>query len=87
MIPRILAACPSLERYRTLSHNTLEELGLPRRQLRVNPVVLTAYPSLPVCPTNGHRRTGAICLKRANSRHTHRRIEVSFADRGLPFTP
>ena len=35
MIPRILAACPSLERYRTRSHNALEELGLPRRQLRV----------------------------------------------------
>ena len=24
MIPGILAACPTLERYRTLSHNTLE---------------------------------------------------------------
>jgi hypothetical protein len=35
MIPRILAACPTLERYRTLSHNTLEELGLPRCPLRV----------------------------------------------------
>ena len=35
MIPRILAACPSLERYRTRSHNTQKELGLPRRQLRV----------------------------------------------------
>ena len=34
MIPRNLAACPTLERYRTLSHNTLEELGLPRCPLR-----------------------------------------------------
>ena len=34
MIPGILAACPTLERYRTLSHNTLEELGLPRRPFR-----------------------------------------------------
>ena len=44
MIPGILAACP------TPSHNTLEELGLPRRPFRVNPIVLTAHGSLPVFP-------------------------------------
>jgi hypothetical protein len=38
MIPGILAACPTLERYRTLSHNTLEALGLPRRPFRVDAV-------------------------------------------------
>jgi len=50
MIPGILAARPTPERYRTPSHNTLEELGLPRRPFRVNPIVLTAHGSLPVFP-------------------------------------
>jgi hypothetical protein len=48
MIPGILAACPTLERYRTLSHNTLEALGLPRRPFRVKSAVLTVGPGLPV---------------------------------------
>ncbi|SRR6266403_4359423 len=43
MIPSILAACPTLERYRSLSHNTLEELGLPRCPLRVE--IRTSRPS------------------------------------------
>ena len=49
MIPRILAAC-TLERYRTLSHNTLEELGLPRRPIGVNRVGLADAPTTSVLP-------------------------------------
>jgi hypothetical protein len=49
MIPGILAPCPTLERYRTLSQGTLEALGLPRRQFRVKSVVLGVYQRLPFC--------------------------------------
>jgi hypothetical protein len=71
MIPRILPARPSLERYRTRSHNTLEELGLPRRQLRVKSAVSTLCQPLPVYPdqrTSSDRPSwSGWCQKRMSS--------------------
>ena len=52
MIPGILAACPTLERYRTLSHNTLEALGLPRRPFRVKLRRTQSEPMFSALPPN-----------------------------------